>query len=87
MPCPEHCVCPTCLEREFQDTPDLAALYLKIRKQIQATEDAWLKQDQARQIRRDLKRHALDRLINHIDLESKRRSEEKVHSSSEAFSI
>lgn len=73
MACPANCSCETCLERAFRDNDDLAALYLKVRKQIEQREEAWIKQDQARAIRRDLKRETLDQLVFRIDLESKRR--------------
>ena len=77
-----NCSCATCLENAFRDTKDLAALYLKVRKQIELREEAWIKQDQARAIRRNLKRETLDQLVFRIDLESKRRS-----NSSSGFSI
>jgi hypothetical protein len=82
MACSANCSCATCLEIAFRDTHDLAALYLKVRKQIELREEAWIKQDQARAIRRNLKRETLDQLVFRIDLESKRRS-----GSSSGFSI
>jgi hypothetical protein len=67
------CACPTCLERAFRYNQDLAALYLKVRRQIEQREQVWAKQDAARDKRRALKRESLDQLIFRIDLESKRR--------------
>ncbi len=79
--CAPNCVCPLCLERAFLDQPDLATLYIKVRKQIELREEVWIKQDEARAIRRNLKREALDSLIFRIDLEAKRRSSSSSSSS------
>jgi hypothetical protein len=87
MACSDNCVCPACLERAFRDNDDLAALYLKVRKQIEQREESWAKQDEARAIRRKIKRETLDNLVFRIDLESKRRMSSGFSGGSSGFSI
>jgi hypothetical protein len=65
----------------------LAALYLKVRKQIEQREESWAKQDEARAIRRKIKRETLDNLVFRIDLESKRRMSSGFSGGSSGFSI